>query len=166
MRVCNYHLCACGIYVRSLTRKLLIPLRVCWYARDWTISMLFYMKSRTKCRPSPACPEFAHLHRVFSTIQIVFFTSSSPTALPLSIGTNKFKIVILTHKVITHHQPVYLIELIIKHRLVYNLKSAENNLSSYHGQKQRLPQGLLESLHQTYGTAFHFNCDAQQPLPA
>ena len=38
-----------------------------------------------------------------------------------------FKIAMLTRKVLTHHPPGYLCELIVKHPSVYNLRLADNN---------------------------------------
>ena len=67
-----------------------------------------------------------------------------------------FKIAMLTHKVLTHHQPGYFPELIVKHRLVYNLRSADNNLLVIPGRKLRVPPPLSESLRRPNGTVFHF----------
>ena len=39
-----------------------------------------------------------------------------------------FTIAMLTHKVLLHHQPGYISEVIVEHRPVYNLRSADNNL--------------------------------------
>ena len=41
---------------------------------------------------------------------------------------NNFEIAMLTHKVLTHHQPGYLSELIVAYWPVYNLCLANNNL--------------------------------------
>ena len=62
--------------------------------------------------------------RVFNTIPIVRFTSPWPPAL----APSTFKIETLAHKVLTHHQPDYLSELIVEHQPVYNVRSEDNNL--------------------------------------
>ena len=94
VRSCNYHL-------RNLrhipplvdqdSRTPLTPLRVRWCARYRTTATYSLWSHEAKHRPSPACPEFARSRRVFSTIQIARFTSSSPPVLAPSKGTNNIQ---------------------------------------------------------------------------
>ena len=65
---------------------------------------------------------------MFSTIQIVRFTSPSPLPLAAVLKRITFMIAMLTHKELTYHQPGYLSELIVEYRPVYHLRSVDNSL--------------------------------------
>ena len=95
---------------------------------------------------------------MFSTIQIVRFTSPSPPPLASSTGTNNIQDCDVDAYSAHQSQPGYIFELIVDYQPVYKLRSANNNLLVIPRTKTEIASRLSGSLHQSYGTvclSFH-----------